>query len=427
MLLKRNGQTIGKWRCRSGWYASTARPSRRARPGSVPSCALHGDALFRRLFSRLFHRRADRDSRYGGQYACHQCLIHACHHSRNQYTGPACPRCDAPLTLDSITPGEDICPRCQGFFDATVFHPPQRIARRPAVAHTGPESAGSCANHPRNAAVTNCGRCGLFICSLCELDLHGEKYCPACFDRMTQGTGTSRRRPDFRDWRTLSLAIGIFAVFITLILLAFPSRRRGRHPAGRSVALLRRPRFRDPQWSRDQLPALIVSILLALAASRTGVVMFAGVHQEVMTPKRRFSAVITPQLRGMPFMPATPRSRSINRKFRDHPQACLFRGRAPRHPPRPRRDPGGDVQPRFCRISRPDRRDRRWRVGIGVRFVRRRVSHLRPAPYPDQGIDHHGLRPPLEGAHPLHHAPRARTAAVRGDLRAGANRTGGAD
>ena len=36
-----------------------------------------------------------------------------------------------------------------------------RVTRVLELAQTGPESAGSCANHPRNAAVTNCGRCGV--------------------------------------------------------------------------------------------------------------------------------------------------------------------------------------------------------------------------------------------------------------------------
>jgi len=191
------------------------------------------------------------------------------------YVGPACPRCDAALPLESITAGEDICPRCQGFFHATVFHPPQRITRVLQIAHTGPESAGSCANHPRNAAVTNCGRCGLFICSLCELNLHGETYCPACFDRMTQGGGAEQAQTEFRDWRTLSLAMAIFAVIITLILLVFPPGAAAGIPLGALSLYYVVRAFRDPQWSRDQLPGVLISILLALACVGTGVVVFA--------------------------------------------------------------------------------------------------------------------------------------------------------
>jgi uncharacterized paraquat-inducible protein A len=184
------------------------------------------------------------------------------------YVGPACPRCDAPLTLDSITPGEDICPRCQGFFDATVFHPPQRIAAVLQVAQTGPESAGSCANHPRNVAVSNCGRCGLFICSLCELDLHGEKYCPACFDRMTQDGGIEQARTRFRDWRTLSFATALAGLLFSFILIGIPLGALSIYYAIRG--------FRDPLYSHDKALVLIVSILMSLGAIATGLVMFSG-------------------------------------------------------------------------------------------------------------------------------------------------------
>jgi len=183
------------------------------------------------------------------------------------YNGPACPRCDAQLSLDTITPGEDICPHCQGFFDAMVFHPPQRVAAVLQLAQTGPESAGACANHPRNAAVTNCGRCGLFICSLCELDLHGEKYCPACFDRMTQDGGTEQAQTRFRDWRTLSLVTGMAGLFFSFILIGIPLGALSIYYAVRG--------FRDPLYSRDKALALVLSILAAIGGIAIGLMMFA--------------------------------------------------------------------------------------------------------------------------------------------------------
>jgi uncharacterized paraquat-inducible protein A len=188
------------------------------------------------------------------------------------YTGPACPRCNVGLPLDSITEGEDICPRCQGFFKATVFHPRQRITRVLQIAQTGPESAGSCANHPRNAAVTNCDRCGLFICALCELDLHGGKYCPACFDRMTQDGGVEQAQTRFRDWRTLAFATAFIAFVFSAILIGIPV-------GGLSIYYAVRG-FRDPQWSKDKMVMLIVSTILAVAAIAIGLVALAAFLKE---------------------------------------------------------------------------------------------------------------------------------------------------
>ena len=172
------------------------------------------------------------------------------------YAGPACPRCNVQLALESITVGEDICPRCQGFFTATVFHAPQRVTRVLQLAQAGPESAGSCANHPRNVAVTNCSRCGLLICSLCELDLHGEKYCPSCFDRLTREGGIENAQTRFRDWRTLSLVSAFVGFVLSAFVIGVPLGALSIYYAIRG--------FRDPQWSKDKLFMLLLAIVLAL-------------------------------------------------------------------------------------------------------------------------------------------------------------------
>lgn len=184
------------------------------------------------------------------------------------YVGPACPRCNVPLALESITAGEDICPRCQGFFTATVFHAPQRVTRVLQLAQAGPESAGSCANHPRNVAVTNCGRCGLLICSLCELDLHGEKYCPSCFDRLTRDGGIENAQTRFRDWRTLSFATAVLGLLFSAIMVGVPLGVLSIYYAVRG--------FRDPQWSKDKLFVLILAIVLALMDIGIGLGIFSS-------------------------------------------------------------------------------------------------------------------------------------------------------
>lgn len=184
------------------------------------------------------------------------------------YVGPACPRCNVPLALESITAGEDICPRCQGFFTATVFHAPQRVTRVLQLAQSGPESAGSCANHPRNVAVTNCGRCGLLICSLCELDLHGGKYCPSCFDRLTRDGGIENAQTRFRDWRTLSFATAVLGLLFSAIMVGVPLGVLSIYYAVRG--------FRDPQWSKDKLFVLVLAIVLALCDIGIGLGIFSS-------------------------------------------------------------------------------------------------------------------------------------------------------
>src|ERR1700736_5909655 len=87
------------------------------------------------------------------------------------YEGPQCPRCGNLLADVSRHTGTIVCPTCSRNFEATAFNPPQRKMRVVEVAQSGPEGANACANHARNTAVTTCQRCGLFICSLCEMNL----------------------------------------------------------------------------------------------------------------------------------------------------------------------------------------------------------------------------------------------------------------
>jgi hypothetical protein len=173
-----------------------------------------------------------------------------------------------PLSLENLTLSEEICPRCQGYFIATVFHPQRRITRVLQLAQSGPESdAGSCANHPRNAAITNCSRCGLFICSLCQLDMSGETYCPSCFDRLTQSGGIDQAQTRFRDWRALSFAMAFVGLLMDWFMLGVPFNVLSIYYAIRG--------FRDSQFSRDKAPLLIISIVLALLGLAWGIVVIA--------------------------------------------------------------------------------------------------------------------------------------------------------
>ncbi len=181
------------------------------------------------------------------------------------YTGPACPRCGVPIALDRITPGEDICTVCRGFFTAAVFRPPSHVTRVVQLGAEGPENASACANHPRNAAVTSCERCGLFICSLCELDLFGGKYCPACFDRMTQEGGEIQK--SIRNWRGLALGISLAGLLLSSLMIGIPLGFLTIYYVIRG--------FRDPERSRDQYAGLIIAFFLAIGDIAIGIAMFS--------------------------------------------------------------------------------------------------------------------------------------------------------
>ena len=121
------------------------------------------------------------------------------------YEGPSCPRCHARLTADWIQSGTIICPDCRKPFEATAFRPPQRRLEVVSVAASlTPEGANACANHAHNAAVTNCVRCGLFICALCNMDVGTGPHCPSCFDRLQADDALSPAATRYRDYASMA-------------------------------------------------------------------------------------------------------------------------------------------------------------------------------------------------------------------------------
>src|SRR5437762_5835188 len=135
------------------------------------------------------------------------------------YEGPACPRCNSRLTADWIVTGTVTCPDCSKDFEAVAFHPAPEKSQIMEIAAAGPEAANACANHTRNAAVTSCLRCGLFICALCEMNVGSGSYCPSCFDRLrVEGTlkGAELRT---RNYRSLALTSAIWGFLLAFMIV----------------------------------------------------------------------------------------------------------------------------------------------------------------------------------------------------------------
>lgn len=136
------------------------------------------------------------------------------------YAGPQCPHCNGTLTPDWVRDGTIDCPYCMSRFDARAFHPPALAIR--AVEHAGarPEDDTACAYHERNAAVTSCQRCGVFICALCDMNIGTGSYCPQCFERVrNEGAlqSAARRYRDYTAMGRLSIFAGIFIWFMMLL------------------------------------------------------------------------------------------------------------------------------------------------------------------------------------------------------------------
>jgi hypothetical protein len=173
---------------------------------------------------------------------------------RPAYAGPQCPRCRAALP-EELHDGANVCLTCLGDFEARVFHPPQRSARVLQLAQSGPDGAVSCANHARNAAVAACDRCGLLICSLCQLEVESGKLCPSCFERLSQEGAADTTRTRFRDFGSLAGMWAFVGLLFSALMLGIPLGLLSLYYA---VKALRRPE------SRSSLTFVIFALCLAL-------------------------------------------------------------------------------------------------------------------------------------------------------------------
>ena len=181
------------------------------------------------------------------------------------YSGPTCPRCDWVLTADWIRSGLITCPDCNHIFEATMFTPAVRRLKVVEVATTGPDGTSVCANHARNAATTNCVRCGLFICALCDMNVGTGSYCPSCFDRMRQEGSLAAATTKTRDYFSLARIASVAGLFFTFALLG---------PLFGIVAISYQKKGRDQRQKNGEDPwpasAIIVTILALLEIAGGG-------------------------------------------------------------------------------------------------------------------------------------------------------------
>lgn len=120
--------------------------------------------------------------------------------------------CNAYLDPRTLHSGVLQCPWCRRAFEATVFQPREvQHAAVQIVTETPDGVAAACANHARNAAVTNCQRCGLFICSLCEMKVGDTTYCPSCFDRV-RNEGALQGVTRYRDFATMAISAAVLGL-----------------------------------------------------------------------------------------------------------------------------------------------------------------------------------------------------------------------
>jgi len=93
-----------------------------------------------------------------------------------------CSKCHAPLPSSQFNRGTLFaCPACEVSLQVYVFPARFQRAAQPATGETILlEGEASCFYHPEKRAAVPCGQCGRFLCSLCDVEMNGQHFCPGC-------------------------------------------------------------------------------------------------------------------------------------------------------------------------------------------------------------------------------------------------------
>jgi hypothetical protein len=135
-----------------------------------------------------------------------------------------CTKCNRPLTegvinLAELTP----CPSCGAPLQVEVF---PALFRPAAPAHHAErlmvEGESSCFYHPQKKAILPCQSCGRFLCALCDCELRGEHFCPACLEvgRQKGKIKLLENQRTLYDGIALSLAVVPMLIFYFTIITA---------------------------------------------------------------------------------------------------------------------------------------------------------------------------------------------------------------
>jgi hypothetical protein len=135
-----------------------------------------------------------------------------------------CPACQAWL-LEGVfnQPQLSPCPACGVPLQVEVF---PALFRRINPGQSGEiimvDGESSCFYHPQKRAVLPCQGCGRFLCALCDCELNGQHFCPACLETgKTKGKIKSlENRRTLYDSIALSLAVYPLLIFYFTLVTA---------------------------------------------------------------------------------------------------------------------------------------------------------------------------------------------------------------
>ena len=188
-----------------------------------------------------------------------------------------CPKCRATL-LEGIFNQPELlpCPACDVPLQVEIF---PSLFRKITPGQSGEalmiEGESSCFFHPQKKALLPCDSCGRFLCALCDCQLNGQHFCPACLEiGKTKGKIKSlENQRTLYDNIALSLAVYPMLVFyftlVTAPMTLFVAIRFWRSP----LSIVRPGKIR-----------FVVAIILALLQMAGWAILFIAIATRHSTP-----------------------------------------------------------------------------------------------------------------------------------------------
>jgi hypothetical protein len=130
---------------------------------------------------------------------------------------PQCPKCNASLLDASLFNRRELtpCPMCAAPLQIEIF---PALFRRITPGRDGEavmvEGESSCFYHPQKKAVLPCEGCGRFLCALCDCELHGQHFCPACLEIGKKKGKIKRLENERMLYDSLALALAVLPLLI---------------------------------------------------------------------------------------------------------------------------------------------------------------------------------------------------------------------
>ena len=130
-----------------------------------------------------------------------------------------CAKCHAPIPFAMLADcGVHQCSNCNRM-QYTVYYPAifDEAEKGENAEVLLVDDHATCFFHAKKVANVACDECGIFLCSLCDLEVANKHYCPKCFKNSKEKIGTVQGRTFLYDDLMLGIAlVPLLIIYFTI-------------------------------------------------------------------------------------------------------------------------------------------------------------------------------------------------------------------